>query len=31
VTGCNLWLPILTHGLWDTIAVTLIFLGLVEI
>ena len=29
--GRNLWLPILTHGFSDTIAVVLIYLGLVEI
>jgi hypothetical protein len=29
-TGRNLWLPILTHGFSDTIAVAVIFLGLVE-
>jgi len=30
-TRRNLWLPILTHGFSDTIAVAVIFLGLVEI
>ena len=29
-TRRNLWLPILTHGFSDTIAVAVIFLGLVE-
>ena len=29
--GRNLWLPILAHGFSDTIAVTAIYLGLVEI
>ena len=30
-TGRNLWLPILAHGFSDTIALALIYLGLVEI
>ncbi len=30
-SGRNLWLPILTHGLTDTIAIVLIFFGLVQV
>jgi membrane protease YdiL (CAAX protease family) len=30
-SGRNLWLPILTHGLADTIAIVLIFLGLITV
>ena len=30
-SGRNLWLPILTHGLTDTIAIVLIFFGLIQI
>jgi membrane protease YdiL (CAAX protease family) len=30
-SGRNLWLPILAHGLADTIAIVVIFLGLIDV